>query len=80
MKFNVIIGNPPYQEMTGGGNKKPLYNVFVEKAIQVVTTYMSMSMSRRNIYFVPVQAFTKSWTEFPLRSSPSIWQVRPYIH
>ena len=40
MKFNVIIGNPPYQEMTGGGNKKPLYNLFVEKAIQVVTTYM----------------------------------------
>jgi len=35
MKFNVIIGNPPYQEMTGGGttteSSMPLYNSFIER-------------------------------------------------
>lgn len=35
MRFDVIVGNPPYQ-MTGGGggtNDTPLYNVFVDEAI-----------------------------------------------
>ncbi|MBO5387966.1 MAG: Eco57I restriction-modification methylase domain-containing protein, partial [Lachnospiraceae bacterium] len=34
MKFDIIVGNPPYQEMDGGGDStlssKALYNEFVE--------------------------------------------------
>lgn len=49
MKFDVIVGNPPYQ-MTGGGggtNDTPLYNVFVEEAFNLNPRYMSMIVPSR---------------------------------
>lgn len=44
MKFNVIIGNPPYQVDTGGSGRqaKPIYNVFVEMAISMNPKYVVM--------------------------------------
>ena len=49
MKFNAIVGNPPYQEMDGGNSvsAKPVYNYFIGIAKQVKPEYTSMVMPAR---------------------------------
>jgi site-specific DNA-methyltransferase (adenine-specific) len=49
MKFDVIVGNPPYQMSGGGGgtNDTPLYNVFVEEALKLNPRYVSMIVPSR---------------------------------
>lgn len=49
MKFDVIVGNPPYQMSGGGGgtNDTPLYNVFVEEAIKLNPRYICMIIPSR---------------------------------
>jgi hypothetical protein len=49
MKFNAIVGNPPYQEMDGGAgvSAKPVYNHFVEIAKAMKPNYISMIMPSR---------------------------------
>jgi hypothetical protein len=49
MKFNAIVGNPPYQVMDGGNSvsAKPVYHHFVEIAKSMKPDYVSLIMPAR---------------------------------
>ena len=46
MKFDAIVGNPPYQVMDGGAgvSAKPIYNAFVDISRKFMPNYISMIM------------------------------------
>lgn len=49
MKFDAIVGNPPYQELDGGNNASamPVYQHFVNAARLIKPIYISMIMPSR---------------------------------
>ncbi|MGT2951008.1 restriction endonuclease [Streptococcus cuniculi] len=45
VKFDVVIGNPPYQESdndSGSGSARPLYNKFIDLAIRLSPKYITL--------------------------------------
>ena len=49
MKFNAVVGNPPYQISDGGAQASatPVYNLFVEAAKNISNRFVSMIMPSR---------------------------------
>ncbi len=54
MKFNAVVGNPPYQSETGGGllqsaatQARPIFQMFVQQAKAINPTYISMIVPAR---------------------------------
>lgn len=55
MKFDAVVGNPPYQSMTNGGSDSgraarqaaPIFNYFVEQAKMLEPGYVSMIIPAR---------------------------------
>ena len=50
MKFDAVVGNPPYQQMDGGGTGSsavPIYNLFVDNSKSITSKYLSMIIPAR---------------------------------
>nr|WP_240932158.1 Eco57I restriction-modification methylase domain-containing protein [Bifidobacterium thermophilum] len=59
MKFDYIIGNPPYQEETEGNNRAtPIYNYFIEQSCKLASKTMLITPAR---FLFDAGQTPKSW-------------------
>lgn len=73
LKFDVIVGNPPYQMTFGieGGNSanaKSIYNMFIEQAIKLNPKYLCMITPSRWMTKT-AQGIPESWVDSMLQSN-----------
>ena len=66
MKFDVIIGNPPYQEETPGENRqaKPIYHLFMEEAYEISDKVVFITPAR---FLFNTGATPKKWNRKMLK-------------
>ena len=60
MKFDVIIGNPPYQEETKDTSDKPIYNLFMEGAYKLSSKVCYITPAR---FLFNAGKTPKKWNE-----------------
>ncbi|KRL14619.1 Eco57I restriction-modification methylase domain-containing protein [Schleiferilactobacillus perolens] len=62
MKFDVVVGNPPYQEEERGGSlsKKPIYNLFMDMAYQLADKAVLITPAR---FLFNAGDTPKTWNE-----------------
>ncbi|PKX51885.1 restriction endonuclease [Lactiplantibacillus plantarum] len=62
MKFNVVIGNPPYQEQSGGtsSSDKPIYHLFMDMAYKLAPKVVLITPGR---FLFRAGATPRAWNE-----------------
>jgi len=50
MKFDAVVGNPPYQESTDTNFSKPVYHYFIDSAINMTPNYVCMVHPARFLF------------------------------
>src|SRR5699024_5945311 len=60
MKFDVIIGNPPYQDETKGTSDNPVYHLFMEESFKIASKVMFITPAR---FLFNAGKTPKSWNE-----------------
>ncbi len=61
MKFNAIVGNPPYQETTDTNFSKPLYHLFFDVSKSIKPDYLSLIHPARFLF--NAGATPKEWND-----------------
>ena len=46
MKFDVVIGNPPYQESLEGTSDRPIYNYFMDLSYEIADKSILITPAR----------------------------------
>ena len=59
-KFDVVIGNPPYQEDTEGTSDKPIYHEFMEEAYKIADRVLFITPAR---FLFNIGKTPKRWNE-----------------
>ena len=60
MKFDVIVGNPPYQETMAGTSDNPIYNLFYDNAFELCNKVSLITPAR---YLFKAGKTPKDWNE-----------------